>query len=216
MQKSIFFFLLLTTTLFSKNFSYEVLEISKDIKKKMIKGNSWKEGCPVHTSNLRYLKLKYKNYENMDMIGELIVHRNIAKNTVNIFRELYNISYPISRMSLVNEFQGNDWKSIEANNTSVLNCRKVAGTNKWSNHAYGLAIDINPIENPYISRKGKISHKASLKYRKRRHLNRSLSSDKAVLLGNDKATLIFKKYGWKWGGDWKSIKDYQHFELKQR
>lgn len=216
MKKSILLFFLLLTTLFSKNFTYEILPISKDIKNKMIKGNSWKEGCPIHTLNLRYLKLKYKNYENIDTIGELIVHKNIAKNTVNVFKELYNISYPISRMSLVSEFQGNDWQSIEANNTSALNCRTVAGTKKWSNHAYGRAIDINPIENPYVSRKGKISHNASLKYKKRRHLNRSLSSDKAVLLANDKATLIFKKHGWKWGGDWNSIKDYQHFELKEK
>ena len=81
---------------------------------------------------------------------------------------------------------------------------------KWSKHSYGKAIDINPIENPYISRKGYISHKASLTYRKRVH-KKSTSADKALLLKNDKATKIFKKYGWIWGGDWSGVKDYQHF-----
>lgn len=83
---------------------------------------------------------------------------------------------------------------------------------KWSNHAYGKAIDINPIENPYISKKGHISHKASSKYRKRVHKASRGLSDKAMLLKKDKATKIFEKYGWKWGGDWRYIKDYQHFE----
>jgi hypothetical protein len=113
-------------------------------------------------------------------------------------------------MKLVSDYKGSDWQSIEADNTSAFNCRKATGSKHWSKHSYGKAIDLNPIENPYISRFGHISHKASQQYRKRVH-KKQTAADKAVLLKNDKAVQIFKKYGWKWGGDWSGVKDYQHF-----
>jgi len=113
-------------------------------------------------------------------------------------------------MRLVSDYNGNDWQSIEADNTSAFNCRKATGSTHWSRHSYGKAIDLNSIENPYISRSGRIAHKASLQYRKRVHRNDS-AADRAVLLRNDTAVKIFKKHGWKWGGDWSGVKDYQHF-----
>ncbi len=209
MKKILIITSLLLTTSFAEFQAY-IYDISSNLKEKMIKNNSWRRGCPVDTIDLRYLKLTYLNYQGEESVGELIVHKNIADNMVNIMRELYAIKYPIYQMKLVNEFKGNDWQSIEAGNTSAFNCRKATGSKKWSKHSYGRAIDINPIENPYVSRKGHISHKMSLKYKKRQHLNNS-PSDRAVLLKNDKATLIFKKYGFSWGGDWRTIKDYQHF-----
>jgi len=191
-------------------FQAYIYDISPNLKNKMIKDNSWREGCPVDTSDLRYLKLTYINFDGEDSIGELIVHRDISDDVVRVMRELYAIGYPINQMKLVSDFKGDDWQSIEAGNTSAFNCRRATGSKKWSKHSYGRAIDINPIENPYISRKGHISHKASLKYKKRRHIENT-PADRAVLLKNDEATLIFKKYGFRWGGDWKTIKDYQHF-----
>ena len=176
----------------------------------MLKGNSWKKGCPVSLQNLRYLRLQHIDFKGHDVMGELIVHEEVAEEVVSIFKILYAVGYPIHQMKLVSNYKGSDWQSIEADNTSAFNCRKATGSNKWSKHSYGKAIDINPIENPYISRKGRISHKASLKYRKRIHKNESFE-DRAVLLKNDKATKTFKKYGWKWGGDWIAVKDYQHF-----
>ena len=212
MKKILLITLLLLTTSFAKFQAY-IYDISPNLKERMIRDNSWREGCPVDTTDLRYIKLTYLNFDGYDSIGELIVHKSIANNIVNIMRELYEIGYPIRDMKLVSEFKGSDWKSIEADNTSAFNCRKATGSKKWSKHSYGRAIDINPIENPYISRKGNISHKESLKYRRRQHINNS-PSDRAVLLGDDRATLIFKKYGFKWGGDWRTIKDYQHFVKK--
>ena len=191
-------------------FQSRIYEIAPKLKAKMIAGNSWHQGCPVSIKNLRYLRMTYLNFEGEEGIGELIVHRDIAEDMVSILRELYEQGYPIKQMRLVSDFDGNDWKSIEADNTSAFNCRKATGSKKWSRHSYGKAIDINPIENPYISRKGKISHKASLKYRKRVH-KRDTPVDKAVLLKNDEATKLFKAYGFKWGGDWRYTKDYQHF-----
>ncbi|NOZ90108.1 MAG: M15 family metallopeptidase [Epsilonproteobacteria bacterium] len=205
--------LLLTTTVWSA-FNADISPIDSNIKSRMVRGNSWHEGCPVLLKNLRYLQLKYHDFQGRDRVGEMIVHKDIAWDVVYIMEELYNIGYPIKQMRLVSDFGGNDWKSIEADNTSAFNCRKATGSKKWSNHAYGKAIDINPIENPYISRRGHISHKKSLKYRKRIHYGYKTPSDIATLLSYDKAVLIFKKYGFRWGGDWKYTKDYQHFDKR--
>ncbi|HIQ47107.1 MAG TPA: M15 family peptidase [Sulfurovum sp.] len=143
-------------------------------------------------------------------MGEMIVHREVAGEVQDIFEALYTMKYPIYKMKLVSSYQGNDWQSIESGNTSAFNCRNATGSKKWSKHSYGKAIDLNPIENPYISRNGRISHKASLKYRKRFHYKNSIA-DKAVLVKGDKAIKIFKQYAWKWGGEWSGVKDYQHF-----
>ena len=209
MKKIILIPIILITASFAE-FHAKVYNIAPKLKEKMIKGNSWQRGCPVDIVDLRYLRLTYMNFQGEEKVGELIIHRDVASDVVNIMRELYEIGYPINQMKLVSDFNGNDWQSIEADNTSAFNCRKATGSKKWSKHAYGKAIDINPIENPYISRKGHISHKASLKYRKRRHQNNS-SEDIALLLADDEATRIFKGYGFAWGGDWQYTKDYQHF-----
>jgi len=190
--------------------SASVLPIGKTVKHRMLKGNSWHKGCPVGLSHLRYLRIKYRSFEGQTKTGEMIVHKDVADEVIAIFKELYAIGYPIHKMKLVSDYKGNDWQSIEADNTSAFNCRNATGSKKWSKHSYGKAIDLNSIENPYISRSGHISHKASLPYRKRIHKKKT-PADKAVLLRNDKAVKIFKKYGWKWGGDWPGVKDYQHF-----
>jgi hypothetical protein len=174
-------------------------------------GVSYKKGCPVHWNDLRYLRLKHINFSGKTIYGEMIVHKDVATEVVDTFSELYAIGYPIRKMRLVSNYSGNDWRSIEADNTSAFNCRNATGSKKWSKHSYGKAIDINPIENPYISRNGHISHKASQKYRTRMHQKNIHPDNWALLLKNDQATKIFKKYGWKWGGDWSGVKDYQHF-----
>ncbi len=210
-------FLLMSLCIYSlmaDGYYSKISPITSEVKKRMIKGNSWKKGCPVDLENLRYIRIRHLDFKGMNKMGELIVHADVADGVVKIFEELYDIKYPIRQMKLVSEFKGNDWQSIEADNTSALNCRPVTGNKKkWSNHAYGKAIDINPIENPYISRTGYISHKASAKYRKRVHNSSRGLADKAMALKNDKVTKIFEKYGWTWGGDWEPVKDYQHFEF---
>ena len=199
----------MTTFLFA-NYNATISSITPEIKNRMIKGNSWREGCPVSLQDLRYLQVTHKNFSGREQRGEIIVHKDVAVEVKQIFKELYEIGYPIRKMKLVSDYKGSDWQSIEADNTSAFNCRKATGSKNWSKHSYGKAIDLNSIENPYISRSGHISHKASQQYRKRVHKKHS-SADKAVLLKNDKAVRIFKKHGWKWGGDWSGVKDYQHF-----
>ncbi len=197
------------------SFHASITPINKKIEKRMRQGGSYRDGCPVPLSNLRYLRLSYYGFDGKDHTGEMIVHKDVAKDVLAIFRELYNIKYPIRKMYLVSRYGASDFKSIEADNTSAFNCRLVTGGNKWSNHAYGKAIDLNPLENPYISSNGKIEHKASLKYRIRKRLNNK-PQYKALLLQGDLAVRAFKKRGWRWGGDWHSIKDYQHFDKNKR
>jgi len=204
---------LLTTSLFSQ-YNFNVQNITPKVKNRMLKADSWRQSCPVHLDDLRYINVNHLNFNGQTISGEIIVHKEVADDVVNIFAELYAIGYPIRQMRLVSDFGANDWQSIEADNTSAFNCRPITGNKKkWSKHAYGKAIDINPLENPYINRKGHISHKASWKYKKRVH-SVNTPEDKALLLKNDKATKIFKNYGWIWGGDWSTIKDYQHFVKK--
>ena len=209
MKKIAVVFIVLSVTVFAK-YQAHVSKITPEIKQRMIKGTSYKKGCPVGLDNLRYLRLKHKNFNGKEQWGELIVHKDVADEVVKIFESLYEADYPICQMRLVSDYKGSDWQSIEADNTSAFNCRNATGSKNWSKHSYGKAIDINPIENPYISRSGRISHKASLVYRKRVH-QKDTAADRAVLLSNDKAVKLFKKYGWQWGGDWIGVKDYQHF-----
>ena len=210
MKKIVTIIVLMLVMVLSIQAQSTLATIGTEIKQRMIKGNSWRKGCPVPLKNLRYLKVKYRDFQGKDRVGELIVHQDVAYEVTKIFAELYTIQYPIRKMKLVSDYKGSDWQSIEADNTSAFNCRNATGSKKWSKHSYGKAIDLNSIENPYISRSGRIAHKESLPYRKRVHKTHS-AADKAILLKDDKAVRIFKKYGWKWGGDWRGVKDYQHF-----
>jgi len=213
-MKKLLFLTSLSASLLFAQFNYNISEITPEVKERMVKADSWRQSCPVSLLDLRYIHVNYLNFEGETVSGEIIVHKDVADDVVNIFSELYEMDYPIKQMHLVSDFNADDWKSIEADNTSAFNCRPVTGNKKkWSKHAYGKAIDINPIENPYVSKRGYISHKASLKYKRRVH-KVNTPADKALLLKNDKATKIFQKYGWKWGGDWRTIKDYQHFVKK--
>jgi hypothetical protein len=209
MIKIITILLVLPATLWAE-YRSSISPITPEIKKRMIQGNSWREGCPVGLKDLRYLRIKHLDFNGEEQMGEMIVHQEVSAEVTEIFEALYNAGYPIKKMRLVSDYKGSDWQSIESDNTSAFNCRAATGSKKWSKHSYGKAIDINPIENPYISRKGYISHKASQTYRKRVH-QKSTYADQAVFLKDDKAVQIFKKHGWEWGGDWVGVKDYQHF-----
>ncbi len=180
----------------------------------MLNGNTWRDGCPIGPKNLRYVTMVYYDFGGKEKLGEMIVHKSIAQEVTEIFSELYTIGYPIREMKLISDYKGSDYDSIEHDNTSAFNCRKITGGRKWSKHAYGLAIDINPIENPYVKKGAHSSHKKSRKFETRIHKDLSSTSDIALLKREDRATQIFLKRGWVWGGDWKYIKDYQHFQRK--
>ena len=204
------YFILFNIYIFAQYHS-TIKPISSNIKNRMVYGNSWNKNCPIGLKDLRYIQVVYYDFSGKEQFGEMVVHRSIAREVTDIFGELYKIGYPIRKMKLISKYKGNDYLSIESDNTSAFNCRKATGSSKWSKHSYGLAIDINPIENPYVKKGRHSSHSKSLKFENRVHRDLSKSSDASLLKRNDRATQIFLKRGWLWGGNWKNIKDYQHF-----
>lgn len=174
-----------------------------------IYGISYKEDCPVAYDDLRYLNVQYYNFSHEIENGELICNKAIAEDLVEIFYELYTNEYEIEKIKLIDEYNGDDILSMSDNNTSCFNYRTVDGTNKISKHGLGLAIDINPFYNPYLkkNRDGSpyISPSGSEKYADRTQ-DFPHKIDK-----NDLCYKIFTKHGFSWGGNWKSVKDYQHF-----
>ena len=167
-------------------------------------GVSWHLGCPVPLRNLRLLTLSYRGFDGRSHTGRLIVNRSVAARTVAVFRRLYRADFPIRRMQLVDVYGGSDFRSIEADNSSAFNCRGVPGAGSWSEHAYGRAIDVNPLENPEV-RQGVVSPPGGRKY-----TNRSKQA-KGMIHSGDAAVRAFESVGWHWGGYWHSLKDYQHF-----
>ncbi len=174
--------------------------------------DSYKSNCPISYKDLRVVEVLYQNFDNKTQTGKLIVHRLIARKIETIFKKLYKIKYQIKLIKPIWHFKANDYNSITANNSSAFNCRKIAGTKKWSNHAYGLAIDINPLQNPFVSTSGQVTHKLSKPY-----IDRTMKAKnhKAMILKNSLLVKLFEAHGFKWGGDWRTIKDYQHFEYKK-
>lgn len=190
----------------SENFYYEPL--SDDVISR-ITGISYVDNPNISLDDLRYISLLYVDFNGDTKHGEMICNKSIAKDLLEIFYELYNNDYQLESVKLIDEFDGDDTKSMLANNTSCFNYRVVEGSKKLSNHAYGLAVDINPFYNPYITYKDgvtKISPAGSEAYADRT-LDFPYKIDE-----NDLAYKLFTQHGFKWGGNWNSVKDYQHFE----
>jgi len=168
-------------------------------------GVSWHAGCPVPLSGLRLVTLSYWGFDGRVHTGRLVVNAAQARPVLRAFRRLYSERFPIRRMRLVDDYGGDDYRSIEADNTSAFNCRTATGSSRWSEHAYGRAIDVNPIENPYVSG-GRTSHPASRPYLDRSRLRPGMAYPGGVMV------LAFRAVGWSWGGFWTGgVKDYQHF-----
>ncbi|MFT4143512.1 MAG: M15 family metallopeptidase [Mobilitalea sp.] len=189
-------------------FYYE--EIAQEIKNRIV-GKSYGENCEVPFEDLRYVKVLYFGFDDKTHEGELIVNKAIAGDIAEIFKELYEIKYPIEQMVLVDEYDADDNLSMAANNTSSFNYREVDGTNRLSLHSYGLAIDINPFYNPYVREidgKTVITPAGSEEY-----ADRSLDC-KYYIRKDDAVYQAFVSRGFTWGGDWNTLKDYQHFQKK--
>ncbi|WP_053956769.1 M15 family metallopeptidase [Inediibacterium massiliense] len=184
-------------------FTYEPLP--EEIKQK-IQGVSWKKNPYISLDDLAYARVCYVGFDNQDHQGELIVHKKVAKEVVEIFEELYKSKFPIEKIKLIDEYGASDELSMADNNTSAFCFREVTGNNKnLSKHSYGIAIDINPIQNPYIKGK-KVAPLQGKQYMNRLHIQ------KGMIVKDDICYKAFKNRGWTWGGEWKSLKDYQHFE----
>ncbi|ADI38025.1 putative uncharacterized protein [Waddlia chondrophila 2032/99] len=171
-----------------------------------ITGNSWNTDCPIPLEDLAYIQVTHWNNEGEVCIGELIYHKNLALEIIEIFQELFEANFPINKMILIDNYRSNDELSMEDNNSSAFCSRSITGKpGVFSKHSYGGAIDINPLLNPYV--KGNvILPKGSEIY-----LDRSLEAPGLIHEG-DVCYRAFIKRGYTWGGHWISLKDYQHFE----
>lgn len=170
-----------------------------------IKGKSYGEGCNIPLDDLSYIRISHYGFDEEIKEGEMICSSKIADDLLTIFRKLYEFHYPIERVRLVDEFNADDDISMANNNSSSFNYRKVTGSTRLSKHALGLAVDINPLYNPYV-RDNIVLPPQGLKY-----TDRSISFPHKI----DKFDICYKtftEYGFTWGGDWNDLKDYQHFE----
>ena len=171
-------------------------------------GVSFGKDCTTKRKNLRYLRVLHRGFDGETHIGEIVCNKEIAKDLLYIFRQLYQEEYPIEKILLVDEYGGDDELSMEDNNTSCFNFRPVAGTGRLSQHAYGRAIDINPLYNPYITSDGFVPVNAG------DYVDRSAENPYKIDR-NDLCYQLFDERGFTWGGSWNSVKDYQHFQKKE-
>ncbi len=186
--------------------SFEVLPAS--VRARM-DGVSWRAGCPVGLDGLAYLRLRHWGLDGSVHDGEMVVAMEVAPDVVAVFEELFDARFPIARMQLVDDYGADDDRSMEANNTSAFNCRRVTGGSSFSQHSYGDAIDINPIQNPYV-RGGTVLPPAGTSYTDRADVR------PAMIVAGDDVTAAFDAIGWRWGGDFTTLKDYQHFSRNGR
>ena len=175
---------------------------------------SHRSGCPVPLGALRHLRLSYVTFGGAARTGELVVHEDVAEDVVTVFERLYAARWPVARMRLVDAYHGDDDRSMAANNTSAYNCRRVGGSSSWSEHAYGRAIDINPVQNPYVQA-GSVAPPTGRRFA---DLDRSAGAEvpPGTVRAGDVVVRAFAAVGWRWGGEWSSSKDYQHFSLSGR
>lgn len=170
---------------------------------------SWRPGCPVPLEDLRYVRLVHWGFDGVAHEGELVVHADVVDSLEAVFRSLFEQRFAIRQMRLVDDFGGDDVASMAADNTSAFNCRPVAGTARWSQHSYGRAIDVNPVENPYLHG-GKVEPPAGAA-----HLDRTTPAPGLIRAG-DPVVRAFAASGWIWGGTWSSSSDLQHFSTTGR
>ena len=171
---------------------------------------SWRRGCPVGPVELRLLRADYWGFDGRVHRGELIVHRDHARRILGVLKRLFQARYPIQRLRLVDAYRADDDRSMAANNTSAFNCRRVSGSSSWSEHAFGRAIDLNPLRNPYVTRGGRVSPPAGRPY-----ANRARRAAGMIHAG-DGVVRAFAAAGWRWGGSWSGSRDYQHFSSTGR
>jgi hypothetical protein len=167
---------------------------------------SWRPGCPVGPAQLRELRLAYWGFDGARHLGSLVVHADVTDEATRIFRRLYRARFPIRRIEPIDSYRGSDERSMAADNTTAFNCRYAVATGprRWSEHAYGRAIDVNPRENPYVLG-GKVFPPAGRTYLDRVNARAGMAVPGGVLVET------FAAAGWQWGGRWRASPDYQHF-----
>lgn len=170
-------------------------------------GASWRPGCPVDPAELRRVEVDHLGFDGRTHRGELIVHQDLVPEVIAAFAQLYRLGFPIERIRTADHYPAaDDELSMQDNNTSAFNCRGIPGSEHWSQHAYGRAVDLNPRLNPCVYATGAVQPQNAGHY-----LDRS-QSEPGLLHDGDPAVRVFTDRGWRWGGHWTAPIDYQHFE----
>jgi hypothetical protein len=193
-------------------FSSSIQPIPEGMRSRMT-GLSWNDFCPLSLDDLVLVKVRYRNNWGFSSVGKLIVNKNVAPSLVEAFRELYALGFPIDQIHPIDKFNADDPTSMRNNNTSSFRCseREKAAHDRrgtWSEHAKGEAIDINPLVNPFVTSSGGVQPIEGKPYVDRDQHVKGMVTPEVIA--------IFKKHGWKWGGNWSSSKDYQHFSIGGR
>ena len=172
---------------------------------------SWRPGCPVPPSQLRRIRLPYWGFDGAPHTGRIVVNAAVVAVVAGVFERLYAERFPIRRMRPVDAYRGSDPRSMAADNTSGFNCRYAvaSGPKSWSVHAYGEAIDVNPVENPYVDA-GKVLPAAGAAFSRRTNARPGMAVPGGLLVQ------AFTRIGWSWGGRWTASPDYQHFSANGR
>ena len=172
-----------------------------------ITGVTFHENTPFGYDFLAYLTISFVDFYDVEQIGHMIVAYEIASEVLEIFKDIFEARFPIYRMMLIDYFYADDYLSLHANNTSAFNFRYIAGTNVISRHGFGMAIDINPVQNPYI-RGSTIKPASGEKYVDRSNIR------PGMIIPGDVVYTAFMSRGWVWGGNWNIPRDYHHFERR--
>ncbi len=186
------------------------MALSESEVQNLIENHCWSEECPVHHSRLELLDVPFVNFDGFAQIGQIMVLDTIKNEVAQLFKELASRSFPLQSLQLITTFGGNDLASMNANNSSAFNGRRIMNTNRWSSHAYGVAIDINPRQNPYLlfntdEHSIKVLPDDALPY-----VNRTVPKKGMV----EPIVDLFAQYGFtEWGGRWDDKPDYHHFQM---
>jgi hypothetical protein len=167
---------------------------------------SWHRGCPVSPARLRRVRLTYWGFDRRAHTGALVANEDAVPDLVRVFARLYAARFPIRRLRPIDAYGGKDERSLAADNTAAFNCRYVVGPGpgRWSAHAYGEAIDVNPVENPYLEG-ARVHPRAGRRFLDRSNVRPGMAVRGGVLVR------FFAGVGWQWGGRWTGSPDYQHF-----
>jgi hypothetical protein len=173
---------------------------------------SWRPGCPVPPGLLRAIHLSYVGFDGRAHTGEIIVNASVVKQVIEVFSILYRARFPIRKMEPADVFHGSDPRSMAADNTSGFNCRYAVapGPPQWSMHAYGLAVDVNTVQNPYLEPGSGSQPPAGAAYVDRSDIRPGMAYPGGILVS------AFSSVGWGWGGNWAGSPDYQHFSVNGR
>ncbi len=193
------------------SFQSSVSPLSEPVRAQLRAGGAWHRGCPVALSRLRLLTVTYRGFDGRDHAGRLVVNEAAARPLARVFRRLYQLHFPIRHLSLADAYGPRRGRPADGDVSGSFECRQAVpspctggrGTGTWSNHAFGLAVDLNPVENPYVGC-GQTRDPGARRYRDRsRHLPGMVTP---------RVIAAFRSIGWGWGGSWTgNTKDYMHF-----